>query len=267
MYKDFIKSVLSNSSKVAIDNFGNQLSIVKSGDSNQVLTETDNKIGSLLIDNIEENFPDHTIIDEEKGVIDNKSDLTWVIDPIDGTSNFAKGLPHYGTMIGLLKEGQPIAAGIVLPYFKETYIAIKNEGCYLNGIRIFVSKETKLINSLVVYQIDGHQENPDLTKNECKLLAQIVLNIRNLRTSSSVFDLVMVAQGKYGAILNKTSKIWDNVAQQLIIEEAGGIYTDFSGRKMDYSNPIQKATQNFTYCAGNPILHKELIDIISQYGQ
>lgn len=265
MYKDFIKTILADSSEIAIENFGKGSGSVKSNDNNQVLTETDVKIGSLLIKKIEENFPDHNIIDEEKGVIDKKSNFTWVIDPIDGTSNFANRLPHYGTMIGLLKEDNPIVGGIVLPYFKETYVAVKNEGCLLNDKRIYITKESKLINSLVVYQIDGHRERPELTKNECKLLAEIVLKIRNLRTTNSAFDLAMVAQGRYGAILNKTSKIWDNVAQQIIIEEAGGAYSDFYGKPMDYSNPLEKASENFTYCAGSPVLHQQLIGLINKY--
>ena len=263
---DFIKQVLDKTSEIALKSFGEISGRVKDADNNQVLTQTDLEIGEFIIEKLKENFPKHNIIDEEAGVIDNKSDFTWVVDSIDGTSNFAYGLPHYGTMIGLLENDLPIAGGISLPYFKEIYLAEKRLGCFCNRQKISVTKEGNLLNSLVVYQIDGHQEDPESTRSETKLLAEIVLNIRNLRTTNSAFDLVMVAQGKYGAVLNKTSKIWDNVAQQIIIEEAGGLYTDFYGKAIDYSKPLEKATKNFTYCAGSPILHKQLIDIINNYG-
>jgi myo-inositol-1(or 4)-monophosphatase len=96
------------------------------------------------------------------------------------------------------------------------------------------------------------------------LLSDIILNIRNLRSSNSTFDQVLVAKGKYGATINRTSKIWDNVAQQIVIEEAGGIYTDFYGAPMDYSNPLAKVSDNFTFCAASPLLHQQLMEIINK---
>ena len=97
------------------------------------------------------------------------------------------------------------------------------------------------------------------------VLAEIVLNIRNLRCSNSAFDLVMIAEGKYGGLLNRTSKIWDNVAQHIIIEEAGGLYTDFFGKPIDYSNPLTKDKTNFTFCAAPKVLHEKLRSIINNH--
>ncbi len=265
MYDEFIKSVLKEASRIASEKFGKVVGSIKTSDNNQVLTEADLEIGSLIIGRIKETFPEHNIIDEEAGAIDNKSDFTWVIDPIDGTSNFANGLPNYGIMLGVQKEDIPLAGGIVLPFFKEVYTAEKGNGSFCNGSRIHVTSEQKLSNCLVAYQIDGHQENPERTQEECRFLPELILNIRNLRGSGSVFDPCMVASGKYGAILNQTSKIWDNIAQQIIIEEAGGIYTDFYGKPIDYSRPIQKADDNFTYCASSKIIHEQIMSIINKY--
>lgn len=264
MYTTFLNEVLTDASAIANKNFGGVGSSIKSGDNNQVLTQADLEIGQFIIKQLRRSFKDYNIIDEEAGVIDNNSEFTWVVDPIDGTSNFASGLPHYGIMIGLLKGNIPIAGGIVLPYFEQLYLAEKDGGCFCGDKQILISNEENIINSLIVYQIDGHQERPELTKDECSLLADIILSIRNLRTSGSAFDLAMVASGKYGAILNKTSKIWDNVAQQIIIEEAGGIYTDFSGKSIDYSHPLDKVRDNFTYVAGSRLLHKRLMSIINK---
>ncbi|MBI2034197.1 MAG: hypothetical protein HYT11_00495 [Candidatus Levybacteria bacterium] len=83
-----------------------------------------------------------------------------------------------------------------------------------------------------------------------------------MRVSNSCFDTMMVAKGNYGGWLNKSSKIWDNVAQQIIIEEAGGVYTDFYGEPLDYSNPLSKAKLNYTQCAASLALHKQLQEII-----
>lgn len=266
MYQKFIEESLQKASQIASSNFGKVFGVVKGNDSNQVLTETDILIGKLLIDLIQKEFPEHNIIDEEAGVINKNSQFTWVIDPIDGTSNFAEGIPNYGIMMGLLKGSKPIAGGIALPFFKEIILAEKGKGAFCNGEKLSVTKENNLLSALVAYQIDGHQEDPDFTRRECQILADIVLKVRNLRNSGSCFDAVMVAKGKYGGYLIRTGKIWDMVASNIIIEEAGGVYTDFFGKPMDYKNPLAKAKDNFTFCSGSPILHKQLQEIIHGVG-
>lgn len=264
-YKKFIIEILNQASKIANKNFGKVTSTIKPKDYNQVLTETDLEIGKFLVNNIKKIYPEHNIIDEETGVTNKNSLFTWVIDPIDGTSNFAVGVPTYGIMIGLLKNTTPIASGISLPYFSEILIAQKGKGTILNGKKVQVTKETNLSNALVAYGTDGHKDNPDLTRREAKLLGEIILNVRNIRASNSVFDSVMVAEGKYGGFLSRNSKIWDNVAQHILIEEAGGIYTDFFGKQIDYSNPLSKAKDNFTFCAASPVIHGQLQKIIQRY--
>lgn len=260
---NFIQQTLRDAAEIANRNFGKvSASTTKTGDNNQVLTETDLAIGALIIQKIQTAYPDYNIIDEEAGVINKKSPYTWVVDPIDGTSNFANGLPTYGIMMGLLHNDLAVAGGIILPSFNQLYVAEKGEGAFCNQKKISTTSETKLLSSLIAYGIDGHQEAPELTMNEVATLAKIILNIRNLRTTNSAYDMVQVASGRYGAFLNQTSKIWDNVALQPIIEEAGGVMTDFWGKPMDYSNPLTRAQQNFTICAGAPELHKQLQAII-----
>ncbi len=261
-YKDFILEALEAASNIARESFGKVSSVTKLDDNNQVLTETDIAIGELLVDKVKQQFPAHNIIDEEAGVIDRGSQFTWVIDPIDGTSNFANGVLTYGILLGLLDGGTPIAGGIAIPSQNEIYVATKGGGAFCGGERVGVTDEPKLLNSLVAYGIDGHQEDPDTTTQETELVGRIVLHIRNLRSSNSAFDQAMVVKGGYGGSLNRTSKIWDNVAQQIVIEEAGGLYTDFFGKPIDYSNPCSRAGQNFTWCAASPILHQQLQAII-----
>lgn len=261
-YQEFLTDVLREASAIAIEKFGRVCGVTKEVDNNQVLTEADLAIGQLLIERITSAFPGDNIIDEEKGVIDRGSDRTWVVDPIDGTSNFASGVPTYGIMVGLLQRTEPVAGGIALPAFDEICTAARGEGAFCNRQKIAVTREENLLRTLVAYGIDGHQKDPESTRRETRLLTEIILNIRNLRTSNSVFDTVLVARGQYGALLNRTSKIWDNVGQQVILEEAGGVYTEFFGEKMDYSHPLRKAEDNFTFCAAAPVLHRKLQEII-----
>lgn len=261
----FLELVLREAVEIANANFGKVAGHTKPEDNNQVLTATDLEIGKRLIKLIEGKYPEHNIIDEEAGVIDKGSAFTWVVDPIDGTSNFAQGIPTYGIMLGLLHGDKPLAGGIALPAFGQIYLAEKNQGAWMNGQKLSISQEVDLKNVLVAYGIDGHQENPERTHKEMILLEKLVLAIRNLRTSNSAFDAAMVAAGRYGGMLNQTSKIWDNVAQQILVEEAGGMYTDFWGKPMVYDNPVARAGENFTYCAAAPELHSQIRAVLITY--
>lgn len=262
VYEVFLRTVLNEAAQIARDKFGNVASSTKPEDNNQVLTEADIAIGNHIVAAIQKEYPTHNIIDEEAGVIDKHSTTTWVVDPIDGTSNFAAGTPLFGCMVGVLVNDLPVAGGVALPGFNEIYIAEKGLGATCNGVPVSVYGGGNLKDSLIAYGIDGHQENEARTRREAALLADIILAIRNLRTSNSVFDLMMVAQGRYGAFLNQTSKIWDNVAPEVILTEAGCKVTDFNGLPIDYSNAVERSGDNFTVCAAPPALHGELQQII-----
>ncbi len=164
IFPPIIKSILSDASATAQTNFGKVTASVKQGDNNQVFTKTDLEIGRLIVNRIGLEYKSYSIIDEEAGVIDNNSNFTWVIDPIDGTSNFAMGVPTYGIMIGLLESGMPIAGDIALTYFGDIYWTEKGYGAYKNKTKIHVTTEEKLSQTLVSYGIDAYPEHPDLTK-------------------------------------------------------------------------------------------------------
>jgi len=261
-FLQFVKDNLNRASEIAMGNFGRVSSTVKGKDANAVLTETDLKIGKMIVENIKRNYPNHSIIDEEVGVVDNTSTFTWIIDPIDGTSNYAVGLPFFGTQIVLLEDNIPIVGGINLPYFKEIYLSEKGKGTSCNGKQVHVTEEKRLLSSLIFYGIDSHLEDVEFTNREIKVLGKIVNSIRNLRSTNSCYDGMMVAKGKVGGYLNQSMRIWDIAPLQIVVEEAGGVVTDFYGQKLDYKNHLKESNDNFTICAAPPILHSELQKII-----
>lgn len=261
-YSKFITKILKESSKIATNYFGKVVGTTKPDDNNQVLTEADLAIGKAIIASIQKTYPTHNIIDEEAGVIDKGSEFTWVIDPIDGTSNFAQGIVTYGIIVGLLQNDIPVAGGIALPAFSEICVAEKGQGAFCGNEKIKMDTKATLLSSLLAYGIDGHQENPSLTRAETRLLVELILAIRNLRSSGSAFDAVMVLKGKYGGSVARSSRIWDNVGIQAIVEEAGGIYTDFFGKPIDYKNPLKKTKETYTFCVAAPVLHREIQKVI-----
>jgi myo-inositol-1(or 4)-monophosphatase len=265
-YSVFLEEQLRSAAKVALGYFGKVTPTVKPDDNNQVLTEADIAIGKQLVASVQAAYPEHNVIDEEAGVIDKGSRYTWVIDPIEATSNFANGLLDYGIMVGLLEDATPIAGGIIVPAYDRLYLAEKGRGATCNGIPIHVSTETALKNVLISFGIDSNAAHPEETIHECRMLADIVLAARNMRNSGcEAVDPMHVAEGKLGGRVNMCSKIWDNVGPQAIAEEAGVVWTAADGTPMDYSDPLKRAEQNFTSCLANPAIHKQLVAITTQH--
>jgi fructose-1,6-bisphosphatase/inositol monophosphatase family enzyme len=130
--REFVVGVLHQASGVARRHFRRVEGTVKTHDRNQVLTEADLEIAALVAGAIDVQFPDHNRLDEELGPVDRGSAHTWVVDPIDGASNFSVGIPLYGVMIGLLEDGRARACGIVLPAFDTLYYA--EHGCVVQRV-------------------------------------------------------------------------------------------------------------------------------------
>lgn len=263
-YKDFINSALLDVSEIAQSYFGKVSGSVKGEDPAQVLTEADLAVGKKLIEIAQEAYPDFNIIDEEQGAIDKGSEFTWVFDPICGTSNFAQKSPIYAINVGLLKGGTPIAGGTAIPYFGEICVAEKGSGTTCNGVPLKLENDQKINDVLMSFAFDGDRTNPTHTRDACKLLAELVLNIRNLRAGGSMFDAVMVAKGVYGLYLNATCRIWDIVGACAYIEEAGGVCTDLYGAPLDFSAPISKYDKPYNFCLGGNSVHAAAQDIIKR---
>lgn len=227
-----------------------------------IVTKADIESEKKIIEIILGEFPDHNTLGEETGFRNRNSEFTWVIDPLDGTSNFAAGIPWFGVIICVLKNDVPFMAGCFLPVQNEIYFAEKGKGATRNGEKIKVSQETELKNILAAYSLD-YSDEPGKTEREAKVIQQVVSKIRNLRSTNSLIDLCYTADGKLGACMNQTTKIWDIAAPGLIIEEAGGKITDIQGNTFDYSLNADNYGRNFTIIGSNGILHFELIKILN----
>src|SRR5690606_30758349 len=150
-----------------------------------------------------------------------------------GTSNFAAGLPWFGVIICVLKNSIPVMAGCNLPVQNEIYFAEKGKGATRNDKKIMVSAESELKNILAAYSLDFSDETGK-TERETKVIGKLEKNIRNLRGTNCLIDFCYTADGKLGACINQTTKIWDIAGPGLIIEEAGGQVTDILGNQFDF---------------------------------
>lgn len=259
--KQTLQFALQEAGKILLENFG-KISVYAIKESqSSIVTQTDVDSEKRIMQIISEAFPNHNLLGEETGFQNKNSDFTWVVDPIDGTSNFAAGIPWFGVIICVLKNFIPVMAGCYLPVQNQLYFAEKGKGATSNGAPISVSRETDLENILAAYSLD-YSDEKGKTKAEAKIMQRLVKNVRNLRSTNCLIDLCYTADGKLGACINQTTKIWDIAGPSLIIEEAGGKVTDLLGNDFDFSFTETNFERNFEIVGSNKLLHSGILSLI-----
>ncbi len=259
--KQVLIQALQLSGKLVMKEFG-KIQLFQQKEYNaSIVTAVDMASENLIVSIISAKFPDHNIIAEETGFKDNHSEYTWVIDPIDGTSNFAVGLPWFGILICLLKNSEPVLAGAYLPYYDKLYLAEKDKGAFCNDEKIQCSLETNAGNVLIAYSLD-YSNNEEKLDREMKYIRAVVKHSRNIRATNSAIDLCYAAEGRIGACMNQTCRIWDIAGPSLIATEAGAVVTDFLDNPLDFRVNESNFMRNYEYVIANPRLHDILVQII-----
>ncbi|MFT4635916.1 MAG: myo-inositol-1(or 4)-monophosphatase [Arenicella sp.] len=196
------------------------------------VSEIDRNSEKAVSNAILDAFPDHQIVGEEYGKIGADADVQWVVDPLDGTTNFLRGIPHYAVSIGVLVNKQLVHAVVYDPAKNEMFCASKGEGASLNGATIRVSSLTSprggLFATGVPFSGDNLANVDKFTNTMVDLLNQHTSGIRRL--GSAALDLAYVAAGRYDGYWEPNLKIWDIAGGALLVTEAGGEISDFQGR-------------------------------------
>jgi myo-inositol-1(or 4)-monophosphatase len=224
-----------------------------------LVTEVDLACERMCRHTIAERFPDHDVLAEELGSAAtgrSPSRFRWVFDPLDGTTNYAHGLPIYCSSLALEIDGQSAVAAIYDPTRKELFTAERGEGAYLNGRSLHVSATATLIDSLLVtgFPYDVHQKSAELVA----LFGYFLGRARAVRRlGSAALDLGYVAAGRFEAFWEQHLKPWDVAAGALIVEEAGGRVTGMDG------GPFDPAAAHLI--ASNGHVHAEVVDTIRAF--
>lgn len=211
---------------------GNNLNIETKSSSHDLLTVADKESEAYIISRIKEYYPDHQIMAEESGSNELVSDYCWVIDPVDGTTNFAQGIPVFAVSIALQYKGESVVGVVLAPFLNELFTAVKGQGAFLNGQLIHVSQKPDLNSSLVCTGFPyDHGTNPD---NNTDNVARVLPHCRDIRRMGAAsYDLCCVGAGFFDGFWEFDLKAWDLAAAQIVIEEAGGIVYHFrSGRNI-----------------------------------
>ena len=223
----------------------------KSGPTDLV-TDVDKKCESIITDKIKSNFPKHSILAEESGEYEKEHDYLWLIDPIDGTINYAHGFPVFCTSIGIMYKGVAKIGVVYDPTRDELFFAEEGKGAFLNDKPMKVSDVDKVSESLLAsgfaYSHEGREYNLKYFKKALEK-AQAVR-----RPGAAAIDLCYVACGRLDGFWEFFLKPWDTAAGYLIVKEAGGLVTGFEDPSFDvYKKDI---------LASNGKIHSELLEIL-----
>lgn len=226
------------------------LKIEKKEGVNNLVTEADHAAEKAIIETIRAAFPNHHILSEEAGELKMDSEIKWVIDPIDGTVNYAHGIPLCCVSIGVEKNGKMIMGAVYNPFLKEFYFAEKGLGAHLNENKICVSSEQSVVHACLVTGFPYTYLDMENGPLEC-FNRFIRKGVPVRRLGSAALDLCWVASGRFDGFYEHRLNPWDSAAGWLMVEEAGGRLSDFSGA--DYSLYQDQIV------ASNGLIHDELL--------
>ncbi len=223
---------------------------------NNYVTELDIESERIIVETIKKAFPNHNILSEEMGEENNNSDCTWIIDPIDGTTNFIHGHPQYAISIGF-KEGDKITHGIIFdPNRNDLYKAEIGKGAFLNNTRLRVGKANYLEDALLATGFPTY--DMDILDKYLAIFKDMLLHTAGQRRAgSAALDLAYVAAGYLDGFWEFSLKPWDIAAGYLLVKEAGGIVTDF--------NRSQDIWNNSSIVAANHKLLPEILKVIQKH--
>lgn len=251
---NFAIEAARDAGQILLEKFGRNIAITKKGDINLV-TEADLASEALIIERIKSYYPKHSILAEEAGeavIIGDGTTWKWIIDPLDGTTNYAHGYPCFCVTIALEHDGEIVLGVTFDPTRDELFAAERGRGASLNNKPIRVSGTEDLGNALIVtgfpYDI---QQRDDFARH----LTDVLLKSRGVRRDgSAAIDMAYVACGRFDGFWEEGLNPWDVAAGVLLIEEAGGQVSYYDGTTFSvYSPPI---------CATNGLIHSQMLDIL-----
>jgi myo-inositol-1(or 4)-monophosphatase len=218
-----------------------------------LVTEMDRRSEQIIVETISRAFPDHAVMAEEETNIRNGSAYTWIVDPLDGTTNYAHGYPNFAVSIGLEHDGVIIIGVVYDPLRNELFTAVRGKGAFLNGKQIRVSAHDRLIRSLLAtgfpYDRATHPEN------NLDYFAALLMASQEIRRSGSAsLDLCSVAAGRLDGYWELKLHPWDVAGGSLIVREAGGMVSDFTGSGFSIHDK--------EILASNGLIHRQALDIL-----
>jgi len=252
----FAKKLAYDAGKIALAAQKKGISVSTKSSAIDLVTNIDKTCEEFIIKTIRAHFPDHSILSEESGLSEKEGEYKWIIDPVDGTTNLAHGLPLFAISIAIVHKGKPIIGVVEIPGLNETFWAQEGRGAHIGMKPIHVSKVGDLQTSLLAtgfpYAREGrYQKNIELFD----AFYRASQGVR--RFGCAALDLCFVAAGRFDGFWEYGLQPWDVAAGKIILEEAGGVVTNMDGSTF---NP---KLQNIL--ATNGLIHSDMLHIIKEH--
>ncbi len=232
---EFAKNSALIGNEILKNNYKKIQKISSKGRKGDLVTNVDLEVENKIKEYLIEETPNISINAEESGKLNKSSDLTWCIDPLDGTTNYSHGYPFFGTSIGLVYKNKPILGAISVPYLNELYSACIGQGSFCNGNKLKVSNPGNLSESLLVTGFSYDRfETEDNNYAEFCYLTHKTRGVR--RGGAAAVDLAFVASGKVDGYWERGLEVWDIAAGAIIVKEAGGIISDYPSGEFNLSS-------------------------------
>src|SRR3989338_1246864 len=227
-----------------LGNFGKRI-VARYRSGKGLVSEFDLEAERIIISLLKKEFPNYGVIGEETGVGRGDSESTWIIDPLDCTTNSVVGVPIFAVSVALARENQVLASAIYIPTTKELISAEKSKGAFLNNERITVSDQSDINKALVVFGRGRSEENIKRFLKNFVSISELLGPPRIF--GSTVYEFTTVACGKADLLINNGASIWDYAAGTLLVSEAGGKVSDFAGEDWDISKKEVVASNGFLH--------------------
>jgi len=252
---EFTKSISIKAGEILNNSFGKIHDIKDKSSAIDLCTNADIESEKFITESILKKFPDHSIIAEEGYEKQTKSDFKWVIDPLDGTTNYVHNLPIFSVSIGLQYKEETILGVVYNPAVNKLFHAIKNEGAFMNDDKISVSSSNTLSDCVLATGFPYiHDEYYDASFSIFKDFYDKTQGLRRFGVAS--LDLCFVAMGRFDGFYEFNLKPWDICAGSIIVKEAGGLCTDWNNEPAPFSGS--------RILCSNTAIHKQMIDILNQ---
>ncbi|KWN81147.1 inositol monophosphatase family protein [Burkholderia ubonensis] len=231
---------------------------IRKKQQNDFVTEVDKAAEDAIIETLKTAYPDHAILAEESGESDNESEFEWIIDPLDGTTNFIHGFPYYCVSIALAHKGVVTQAVVYDPNKNDLFTATRGRGAYLNDRRIRVGRRDRLSDSLIGTGFPFREK--DGLDAYARLFTEMTQACTGLRRpGAAALDLANVAAGRLDGFFEQGINVWDMAAGSLLITEAGGLVGNYMG-EADFLHRHE-------IVAANPKVYAQMIPILNRYSR
>lgn len=257
--KSVAEDIALGAGAILMEHRGKQLNFQSKSDALDIVTEADKASEAFILEQIDKHFPDHAILSEETGENNKTSDYRWIIDPLDGTKEFARNLPFFNVSLALEYKNKTVVATVYKPLEGDLFSAAMSIGSFINKKPIAKQQDKKLKDSIIYVYLPSYKRHPDTFEESWKQIGQINKHVYRLRSCADENGTCCwTAAGRCDAFINvgDPPKYWDIVPGLLIAEEAGCKMSTSDGLKVSKSDLS-------SIIVANPFIHQDLIDILS----